>query len=55
MNYMQNNEPNPLNKHSLQEFKRKIDISNFPAEHEAEIDHLLNKSKHGQASLNSKS
>ena len=45
MNNLQNNEPNPFNKHVLSEFRHKIDVSNFPAEHEAEIDQLILQSK----------
>ena len=54
MNNLHNNEPSPLNRHSLSEFKRQTDISNFPAEHEAEIDELIKKSKRG-VNLNPKS
>ena len=47
MNNLTNNEPSPFNRHVISEFKRKIDTSNFPAEHEAEIDALISKSKQG--------
>ena len=43
------NEPNPFNKHTLSEFKRRIDITDRPEQHEAEINELIRQNKENES------